>query len=317
MYLASLATLLAVALIAVVGRSRTPGAALVARIGTILAAIAAGLLVADYGIQPSSRLASCVLVNSVGTRRGRCRVSGPDFAALARELLLQWQLSLRGLAREIPVNAGQLSRILSRERPVSEEIAGRCDEIFGTGCRLAEAAQRDIVAALGEICDRFDVVCDCVDTAFVPDGLLDDLPRPAQVGAARVAGVNLDSARVRAVLAAVVALALLSGGFTVADLTGRAVAQATGESLVAVLGTGAFHACVYGHSDGLTVDVLAARQPEPHPWPEAVIRVHFPNAAAIGLRDHDDVVTVHDSRGRIVAVDTAAGRIVANLTLRE
>jgi len=79
----------------------------------------------------------------------------------------------------------------------------------------------DIVTRLGQICDRFDVVCDCVDTAFVPDGILDELPRPGQVGAARVGGVNLDSPRTRAVLAAVVALAPLPDGFTVADLTAK------------------------------------------------------------------------------------------------
>ncbi len=83
----------------------------------------------------------------------------------------------------------------------------------------------DIVARLGEICDRFDVVCDCVDTTFAPDGLLDDLPRPARVGAARVGGVSLDSPRVRAVLAAVIALAPLPGGFTVADLTAKVTAM--------------------------------------------------------------------------------------------
>jgi hypothetical protein len=77
----------------------------------------------------------------------------------------------------------------------------------------------DIVTRLGGICDRFDVVCDCVDTTFVPDGLLDDLPRPGQVGLARTGGINLDSPRMRAVLAAVVALAPLPDGFTVADLT--------------------------------------------------------------------------------------------------
>ena len=87
----------------------------------------------------------------------------------------------------------------------------------------------DIVTRLGQICDRFDVVCDCVDTAFAPDGLLDDLPRPGQVGAARVGGVNLDSARIRAVLAAVVALAPLPDGFAVADLTAK-VRAATGRT---------------------------------------------------------------------------------------
>lgn len=79
----------------------------------------------------------------------------------------------------------------------------------------------DIVTRLREVCDRFDVVCDCVDTGFVPDGLLDLLPGPGQVGAARVAGVSLDSARMRAVLAAVVAVAPLPDGFTVADLTAK------------------------------------------------------------------------------------------------
>jgi DNA-binding transcriptional ArsR family regulator len=79
----------------------------------------------------------------------------------------------------------------------------------------------DIVIRLGGICDRFDVVCDCVDTSFVPDGLLDDLPRRGQVGAARTGGVSLDSARIRAVLAAVVAPAPVPDGFTVADLTAK------------------------------------------------------------------------------------------------
>jgi hypothetical protein len=50
-YPAAVGMLLAVALVAVLGGRRTPGAALLARLSTILAAIAAGLLVADYGIQ--------------------------------------------------------------------------------------------------------------------------------------------------------------------------------------------------------------------------------------------------------------------------
>ncbi|HET9657404.1 MAG TPA: bpX6 domain-containing protein [Kineosporiaceae bacterium] len=104
---------------------------------------------------------------------------------------------------------------------------------------------------------------------------------------------------------------------TLQNTAGRAIAQATGESLVAVLGSGPFHAAVHQQEGALTVDVLAPWQPAPRPWPEAVVRVHFRNAAAIGIRDHDGVVTIHDSRGRIVAVDTATGRIAANLTLRE
>ena len=47
------------------------------------------------------------------------------------------------------------------------------------------------------------------------------MPRSGQVGAARIGGVSLDSARMRAVLAAVIALAPLPDGFTVADLTAK------------------------------------------------------------------------------------------------
>jgi len=84
---------------------------------------------------------------------------------------------------------------------------------------------------------------------------------------------------------------------------------------------------VHQHDGNLTVDVLAPRRPEPHPWPESAIRVHFPqatfpqatfrHATATGLRHHDDVVTIHDHQGRIVAVNTTTGRTVVNLTMRE
>jgi hypothetical protein len=52
-----------------------------------------------------------------------------------------------------------------------------------------------------------------------------------------------------------------------------------------------------------------SRQP-----PETVIRVPLPDA--VDLRDHGGGVTVHDGRGRI-PLDTASGRVVANLTVRE
>jgi hypothetical protein len=45
-----------------------------------------------------------------------------------------------------------------------------------------------------------------------------------------------------------------------------------------------------------------------------VIRVSLPDA--VDLRDHAGGVTVHDGRERI-PLDTASGRVVANLTLRE
>jgi len=69
--------------------------------------------------------------------------------------------------------------------------------------------------------ERFTTTLDCVDTTFIADGLLDRLPAPAQLGATRVGGVDLNKPRIRAALAAVLALSTTSDGFTVAAFTAK------------------------------------------------------------------------------------------------
>ena len=83
----------------------------------------------------------------------------------------------------------------------------------------------DIVARLAGMAGRFCTMLDCVDTGFIPGGLLDELPLPAQVGATRTGGLDLNKPRMRAVLAAALALAIAPGGFTVADLAARVSAM--------------------------------------------------------------------------------------------
>lgn len=78
-----------------------------------------------------------------------------------------------------------------------------------------------IIDRLAGIVDRFTTTLDCVDVTFIGDGLLDQLPAPAQVGATRVGGVDLNKPRIRAALSAVLALAATSAGFTVAELTAK------------------------------------------------------------------------------------------------
>jgi hypothetical protein len=79
-----------------------------------------------------------------------------------------------------------------------------------------------IVARLGEITDRFCTAVDCVDTAFLPDPrFLDRLPAPSTIGHTRTGGIDVNSPRIRAVLAAVTALAPAPGGFTTADLVAK------------------------------------------------------------------------------------------------
>ena len=65
----------------------------------------------------------------------------------------------------------------------------------------------EIVARLAGMARRFCTALDCVDTGFIPDGTLDELPLPAQLGATRVGGLDLNKPRIRAVLAAALALA--------------------------------------------------------------------------------------------------------------
>jgi hypothetical protein len=83
----------------------------------------------------------------------------------------------------------------------------------------------DIITRLAGMAGRFCTMLDCVDTGFIPDGALDELPLPAQVGATRTGGIDLNKPRIRAVLAAVLALAPAPGGFTVADLAARVSAM--------------------------------------------------------------------------------------------
>ena len=78
-----------------------------------------------------------------------------------------------------------------------------------------------IIGKLAGMVDRFTTTLDCVDHTFIGDDLLDRLPAPAQIGATRVGGVDLNKPRIRAALSAVLALSAASGGFTVAEFTAK------------------------------------------------------------------------------------------------
>jgi hypothetical protein len=87
----------------------------------------------------------------------------------------------------------------------------------------------EITARLAGMADRFCTMLDCVDTGFIPGGLLDGLPLPSQIGAVRTGGIDVNKPRSRAVLAAALALAIAPGGFTVADFAAKVRAM-TGQA---------------------------------------------------------------------------------------
>jgi hypothetical protein len=78
-----------------------------------------------------------------------------------------------------------------------------------------------IVMRLKEILNRFLNALRCIDVATISEDSLDDWPKPAQVGQTRVGGINVNQPRMRAVLAAVIALAAAPHGFRCADLADK------------------------------------------------------------------------------------------------
>lgn len=79
-------------------------------------------------------------------------------------------------------------------------------------CRRSLENFAEIITMLAGMADRFATALDCADIGFLPDGVLDELPLPAQAGNSTIAGIDLNKPRIRAALAA---LAPAPGGFTV------------------------------------------------------------------------------------------------------
>ena len=90
----------------------------------------------------------------------------------------------------------------------------------------------EIVTQLAGIAERFATALDCVDTGFIADGILDELPAGSTLGATRVGGVDLNKKRMRDALSAVLALAPAPHGFTVGEFAAKVRAM-TGTSAAA------------------------------------------------------------------------------------
>jgi hypothetical protein len=77
-----------------------------------------------------------------------------------------------------------------------------------------------IVSRLREILERFHQVLSSVEACFIDDGPLERLPLPAQLGATRVGGIDLNQARMRHVQA-IGALSPSPRGFAASQLAGK------------------------------------------------------------------------------------------------
>ncbi len=86
-----------------------------------------------------------------------------------------------------------------------------------------------IVMRLRKTLERFVEVLSWVDSCFISDETLEQLPRSAWVGKSRVGGIDLNQPRMRAVAEAVTALAALPGGFTASKLAAEVQSRGQAE----------------------------------------------------------------------------------------
>jgi hypothetical protein len=113
------------------------------------------------------------------------------------------------------------------ERVLRFEAIAHHTKQLGCGRRLDKFPQ--IITRLTGMVDRFTSMLDCVELGFLPDGILEQLPTPSKLAATRVGGIDLNTARARAALAATLALAVAPAGFTVAEFTTKVRAM-TGQT---------------------------------------------------------------------------------------
>jgi hypothetical protein len=105
------------------------------------------------------------------------------------------------------------------ERVLRIEIIVHNTKELHCGRSLPKFSQ--IVLHLKEILNRFLNALRCIDIAAISEDSLDNWLNPSQVGRTRVGGVNVNQPRMRAVLAAIIALAAAPHGFRCADLANK------------------------------------------------------------------------------------------------
>jgi len=113
------------------------------------------------------------------------------------------------------------------ERVLRFEAIAHHTKQLGCGRTLDKFAH--ITTRLTGMVDRFTTMLDCVDVGFLPNGVLDQLPAPAKLAGTQTSGIDINVPRVRAALAAALALAVAPAGFTVAQFTARVRAM-TGQA---------------------------------------------------------------------------------------
>ena len=88
-------------------------------------------------------------------------------------------------------------------------------------CRRKIEHFAEITDSLKAILEHFVGVLNGIDVCFIDDKTLDTWPRASKLGATRVAGIDINKARIRIVMQAVIALSVKPNGFSASELADK------------------------------------------------------------------------------------------------
>jgi hypothetical protein len=149
-------------------------------------------------------------------RRPRCRARAKRSA--------EWEVSVERPAYDLTIfklHCGKLTlKIYSKgERVLRIEAVAHNTQELNCGRSLDKFPEA--VSRLKGVLERFVNALSCVDQCFIADDMLEQLPAASQVGKTIVGGIDLNKARMRAVVEAVIALSASPNGFTASDVAAR------------------------------------------------------------------------------------------------
>jgi hypothetical protein len=133
----------------------------------------------------------------------------------------EWEVAVEKPAYDLTIfklHCGKLTlKIYTKgERVLRIEVVVHNTEQLRCGRSLEKFPE--IVVQAKSILERFMDALSCIDQCFIADRMLEHLPAPSQVGKTKVGGIDLNKARMRWVIEAVIALSPSSDGFTASDL---------------------------------------------------------------------------------------------------
>src|SRR5260370_16388453 len=135
----------------------------------------------------------------------------------------QWEVAVEKAVYDVRIfklNCGRLERKIytKGERLLRIEVV-----VHNTGAlqcgRYLEKFPQILMQARG-ILQRFMDALSCIDQCFIADSMLEELPAPSSVGKTKVGGIDLNKARMRWVVEALIALGVSPSaqGFTASEL---------------------------------------------------------------------------------------------------